>query len=80
MLIEGAAVCAVLSVLENGRHAVTADIHVQHMRPVRPGARIVITARVLRAGRTLAFCEAQVLDDGQVCPVARLTKVVVAAP
>lgn len=80
MLIEAAAVCAVLSALEPDRHAVTADMHVQHMRPTRPGARIELTARVLRAGRSLAFCEAQVLDDGKVCSVARLTKAVVAAP
>lgn len=80
MLIEGATLCAVLTVLDDDRHAVTADLHVQHMRPARPGARISITARVLRAGRSLVFCEAQVVDDGKVCSVARLTKAVVAAP
>lgn len=80
MLIEPAAVCAILTMLPQGRHAVTADMHVQHMRPVRPGARVTISARVLRFGNALAFCEASVVSDDKVCSVARLTKAVVPAP
>jgi uncharacterized protein (TIGR00369 family) len=77
MLMEPAAVCAVHTLLPEGRHAVNADMHVQHMRPARSGALLTIFARVLRLGSSLAFCEASVIDDGKVCTVARLTKAVV---
>ncbi len=79
MLMEPAAVCALFPMLPAGCHAVTADMHVQHMRPARPGRRIQIHARVLRLGKSLAFCEASVVDDGKVCTTARLTKAVVKA-
>jgi len=78
MLMEPAAVCAVYPLLPAGGHAVTVDMHVQHMRPARPGARLQIVARVTRLGKTLAFCEASVLDGETVCSTARLTKAVVA--
>ncbi len=77
MLMEPAAVCALYPMLPPGRMAVTADMHVQNMRPVRPGARVEIHARVLRLGKALAFCAASVADDGKVCTSARLTKAVV---
>lgn len=79
MLMEPAAVCALYPMLEDGAYAVTADLHVQHLRPARPGATLRIVARVLRAGRSLAFCEASVMDGEAVCSTARLTKAVVAA-
>ncbi len=78
MLIEPAATCALLPTLGPGLHAATVDIHLQHMRPARPGATLRIVARVLRAGRSLAFCEANVMDGDNVCTTARLTKAVVA--
>lgn len=79
MLMEPAAVCALYPLLPPDRMAVTADMHVQNMRPVRAGARVEIHARVLRVGKSLAFCEASVIDDGKVCTSARLTKAVVPA-
>ena len=79
MLIEPAATCALLPMLEPGLHAATVDIHVQHMRPARPGATLRIAARVARAGKALAFVEANVTDGDTVCSTARLTKAVVAA-
>lgn len=77
MLIEPAATCALLPMLGPGLHAATVDMHVQHMRPARPGARLAIVARVMRAGKSLAFCEASVMDGDAVCSTARLTKAVV---
>lgn len=79
MLMDPAALCALLTTMPAGAHAVTADMHVQHMRPARPGARLQIVARVLRAGKSLAFCEANVIDDGKLCSTARLTKAMVKA-
>lgn len=78
MLMEPAAVCAVFPLLPAGSHAVTVDMHVQHMRPASPGARLRILARVTRLGKSLAFCEASVIDGDAVCSTARLTKAVVA--
>ena len=79
MLMDPAALCALLPMLPDGAHAVTADMYVQHMRPARPGARLQIVARVLRMGRSLAFCEADVMDGETRCSTARITKGVVAA-
>ncbi len=77
MLMEPAAVCALFPKLEPGAYAVTADMHVQHMRPARPGARVAIVARVLRVGKSLAFWEASAMDGDTICSTARLTKAVV---
>ncbi len=77
MLMEPAAVCAAFALLPDGAYAVTADMHVQHMRPARPGARLRIVARALRVGKSLAFCEASVMDGDAVCSTARLTKALV---
>ena len=79
MLMDPAALCALLPMLPDGAHAVTADMYVQHMRPARPGATLRIVARVLRMGRSLAFCEADVMDGETRCSTARITKAVVAA-
>ena len=79
MLMDPAALCALLPMLPDGAHAVTADMYVQHMRPARPGAKLQIVARVLRMGRSLAFCEADVMDGETRCSTARITKAVVAA-
>jgi len=80
MLMDPAALCALLPMLPDGAHAVTADMYVQHMRPARPGAKLRIVARVLRMGRSLAFCEADVMDGETRCSTARITKAVVRAP
>ncbi|MFV0280834.1 MAG: PaaI family thioesterase [Rhodoblastus sp.] len=79
MLMEPAAVCALLALLADDMHAVTADMHVQHMRPAPAGARLRITGRVLRLGKTLAFCEASVTAGDVLYSTARLTKAVVKA-
>ena len=76
---DPAALCALLPMLPDGAHAVTADMYVQHMRPARPGATLRIVARVLRMGRSLAFCEADVMDGETRCSTARVTKAVVRA-
>ena len=79
MLMEPAAVCALFPMLPAGAYAVTADLHVQHMRAARPGARLQIVARVLRTGKSLAVCVAGVMDGDTICSTARLTKAVVKA-
>ncbi|MDE2362884.1 MAG: PaaI family thioesterase [Hyphomicrobiales bacterium] len=77
MLLEPTAVCALYTILPPDRVAVTADMHVQHLRPIRPHARVELFARVTRLGNALAFCEASASDEGKICSLARLTKAVV---
>ena len=79
MLLEPAAVTALIPLLPADRYAATVDMHVQQMRPVRPGARVLLKARVLRLGANLAFCEAYAEDDGKTCAAARLTKAIIKA-
>ena len=50
MLMDPAALCALLPMLPDGAHAVTADMYVQHMRPAPPGATLRIVVSVLRMG------------------------------
>ncbi len=50
----------------------TTDLHVQFLHPAK--GRLRATARVESAGRTLAFCQAEVRDDtGQVVAFAMAT-------
>jgi uncharacterized protein (TIGR00369 family) len=79
LLLEPAALFALMTVLPEDRYAVTADVHTQLMRPIRAGARVDLTGRVLRAGRSLGFCEAAALVDGEACALARMTKAIVPA-
>ena len=80
LLLEPTALFALFPLLPAGRYAVTADIHVQLLRPVRPQARVRLEGKTLRLGSQLAFCEASASDDGKLCAIARLTKAIVRAP
>lgn len=77
LLLEPTAMFALLPMLPEDRYAVTADIHTQLMRRVRPHSRVELRGRVLRLGGQLAFCEAIALCDGQPCASSRLTKAIV---
>ena len=64
---------AVVATLGPGEFAPTADLHVQFLRPARPG-RLVGRGRVVRRGRDLAFLAGELLDDaGEVVAVATAT-------
>jgi uncharacterized protein (TIGR00369 family) len=80
LLLEPAAMFALMTVLPEDSYAVTADVHTQLIRPIRAGARVELAGRVLRAGRRLAFCEAAANVDGESCALARMTKAIVPAP
>ncbi|HEY2049691.1 MAG TPA: PaaI family thioesterase [Caulobacteraceae bacterium] len=79
LLLEPAAMFALMTLLPEDRYAVTADVHTQLMRPIQAGARVDLRGRVLRAGRSLAFCEAEALADGKTCALAQMTKAIVVA-
>ena len=79
LLLEPAAMFAAVSRLPADQYAVTIDIHVQHLRAIRPGARVELTGRLVRLARQFAFCEATAMDEDRLCASARVTKAVVAA-
>jgi uncharacterized protein (TIGR00369 family) len=64
---------ALVSGLEPGDFAPTTDLHVQFLRPARPG-RLLGRGRVVRRGREIGFLAGELLDeDGAVVAVATAT-------
>jgi len=53
---------ALVATLGPGEFAPTTDLHVQFLRPVRPG-RLVGRGRIVRRGRDIAFLAGELLDD-----------------
>ncbi len=64
---------ALVATLGPGQFAPTTDLHVQFLRPARPG-RLVGRGRVVRRGRDVAFLAGELVDgDGNVVAVATAT-------
>lgn len=64
---------ALVATLGPGQFAPTTDLHVQFLRPARPG-RLVGRGRIVRRGREIAFLAGElVADDGQVVATAVAT-------
>ena len=64
---------ALVATLGPGQFAPTTDLHVQFLRPARPG-RLIGRGRVVRRGRDVAFLVGELVDDaGQVVAVATAT-------
>lgn len=64
---------ALVAGLSSGDFAPTTDLHVQFLRPARPG-RLIGRGRVLRRGRDVAFLAGELIDeDGAVVAVASST-------
>lgn len=64
---------ALVAGLEPGDFAPTTDLHVQFLRPAKPG-RLLGRARVVRRGRDVGFLAGELLDeDGAVVAVATAT-------
>ena len=53
---------ALVATLPPGEWAPTADLHVQFLRPAKPG-RLIGRGRVVRRGRDVAFLEGELVDD-----------------
>ncbi|MCL2584496.1 MAG: PaaI family thioesterase [Streptosporangiales bacterium] len=67
---------ALVSTLERGQFAPTADLHVQFLRPARPG-RLTGRGRIVRRGKSIAFLSGELSDEtGNVVAVATATAVV----
>ena len=78
-LMEMAAYVATLSVLARDRIPVTADFHLQSLRPIPGGASFRLFAEVVRPGRQLCFCKAEARVDDRVHGQSTILKVVVPA-
>ena len=64
---------ALVATLGPGQFAPTIDLHVQFLRPARPG-RLTGRGRVVRRGKDIAFMAGELLDDsGQVVAAATAT-------
>ncbi len=71
---------ALVATLGPGQFAPTTDLHVQFLRPARPG-RLTGRGRIVRRGRDMAFLAGELLDDsGQVVAVAMATATIRALP
>lgn len=70
---------ALVATLPAGRFAPTLDLHVQFLRPARPG-RLVGRGRVVKRGRDIAFLSGELLGpDGAEVAVATATARIQAA-
>ncbi len=64
---------ALVATLGPGQFAPTTDLHVQFLRPARPG-RLIGRGRVVRRGRDVAFLAGELADDsGELVAVATAT-------
>ena len=64
---------ALVATLGPGQFAPTSDLHVQFLRPARPG-RLTGHGRVVRRGRDVAFLAGELTDEsGEVVAVATAT-------
>jgi uncharacterized protein (TIGR00369 family) len=70
---------ALVATLGPGLFAPTADLHVQFLRPARPG-RLTGRGRVVRRGKDVAFLAGDLIDEsGQVVAAATATALIRAA-
>jgi uncharacterized protein (TIGR00369 family) len=64
---------ALVATLGPGEFAPTSDLHVQFLRPARPG-RLVGRGRIVRRGRDVAFMAGELADEsGELVAVATAT-------
>ena len=67
---------ALVATLGPGQFAPTTDLHVQFLRPARPG-RLTGRGRVIRRGKDIGFMAGELVDDsGQVVAAATATAVI----
>jgi uncharacterized protein (TIGR00369 family) len=73
-LLDVAAYLALLPHLSAEEAAVTHDVSASLMKGAGRGARIEVTGRVVRRGRSLAFIQAEATVDGDVVATGQVTK------
>lgn len=75
-LLEPPALLAMLGHMREDETAMTVDVHLQHIRSVLSGERVIMTGTLLKRGRTVAFCEVAAHVDDLLCTTARITKTI----
>lgn len=69
-IVHGGALCTLLDVAMGaagrthaGRPVITLDMQVAFLSPGRPGRSLIGEGRVVRGGRSILFCEAEIRDE-----------------
>jgi uncharacterized protein (TIGR00369 family) len=75
-VLEPPALLAMLGHMREDEMAMTVDIHLQHIRPVQAGERVIMTGRLLKRGRNVAFCDVSAQVGDTLCTTARITKTI----
>ena len=63
VLADGAMGAAYVSLLDDGESFATIELKMNFLKPVWKG-RVVATAEVIKAGRTIGLVECRITDDG----------------
>lgn len=75
--LDGAAALALFSTLEVDVPHSTVDLNVKYVRPLRPGEVYQVRGWVVERTRSLAICDAQIVDrQGKLCAKATTTFVI----
>ncbi|CAE6883980.1 PaaI family thioesterase [Pseudomonas sp. BMW13] len=75
--LDGAAALALFSTLEADMPHSTVDLNVKYVRPLRPGEVYRVRGWVVERTRSLAICDAHILDgQGKLCAKATTTFVI----
>jgi uncharacterized protein (TIGR00369 family) len=72
MVLDDAAALACATLGERFRPMLTMSLHIDYLRPARPGAAYVATGTVIHAGRSRLIADAEIVD-GEGRPLARAT-------
>jgi uncharacterized protein (TIGR00369 family) len=75
-LLEPPALLALFGHMREDETAMTVDIHLQHIRSVQAGERVILTGRLLKRGRNVAFCDVTAQVGDILCTTARITKTI----
>lgn len=75
-LLEPPALLALLGHMREDETAMTVDTHLQHIRSVQAGERVILTGRLLKRGRNVAFCDVSAQVGDTLCTTARITKTI----
>jgi uncharacterized protein (TIGR00369 family) len=77
LAMEPAAYLAVLPLIDADKVPVTIDFHARPMRPILRGETVQLSARVIRHGRTMAFCEVDATVGGDLRAKGSILKALV---
>jgi acyl-coenzyme A thioesterase 13 len=75
-LVDDAGTCAIISKDRDHRPGVTTDLNVSYLNPGPGGTFVLAKAKVLKAGKTLAYVSVDIVreHDGVVVAQGRMTK------